>query len=100
MGGESLYFGKPHPPIYDLARRRMEQIDRIVPEDRILAVGDGIHTDIQGGMGENIDTLFITGGLARDQIGTDASGAPDVKSLAKFLDDAALEPSFAISALR
>ena len=22
MGGESLYFGKPHPPIYDLARRR------------------------------------------------------------------------------
>ncbi|MCK0126989.1 hypothetical protein MWU76_21555, partial [Gelidibacter sp. F2691] len=23
MGGESLYFGKPHPPIYDLARRRM-----------------------------------------------------------------------------
>ena len=23
MGGESLYFGKPHPPIYDLARRRL-----------------------------------------------------------------------------
>jgi HAD superfamily hydrolase (TIGR01459 family) len=23
MGGESLYFGKPHPPVYDLARRRL-----------------------------------------------------------------------------
>jgi ribonucleotide monophosphatase NagD (HAD superfamily) len=25
MGGESLYFGKPHPPIYDLARRRLAE---------------------------------------------------------------------------
>ena len=23
MGGTALYFGKPHPPIYDLARRRL-----------------------------------------------------------------------------
>jgi ribonucleotide monophosphatase NagD (HAD superfamily) len=75
MGGESLYFGKPHPPIYDLARRRLDQIGRSVPEDRILAVGDGIFTDIQGGMGENIDTLFITGGLAREETGTDPSGS-------------------------
>jgi ribonucleotide monophosphatase NagD (HAD superfamily) len=80
MGGESLYFGKPHPPIYDLARRRMDQIGRIVPDDRILAVGDGIFTDIQGGMGENIDTLFITGGLAREETGTDPSGRPDIRS--------------------
>jgi hypothetical protein len=25
MGGESLYFGKPHPPVYDLARRRLAE---------------------------------------------------------------------------
>ena len=25
MGGTALYFGKPHPPIYDLARRRLAQ---------------------------------------------------------------------------
>ena len=28
MGGESLYFGKPHPPIYDLARRRLAELGR------------------------------------------------------------------------
>ena len=28
MGGESLYFGKPHPPIYDLARRRLAMLQR------------------------------------------------------------------------
>ena len=102
MGGESLYFGKPHPPIYDLARRRMDSIDRLVPNERILAVGDGIFTDIQGGMGENIDTLFITGGLAREETGTGSgtSARPDVKKLAAFLDKAELEPTFAIAALR
>ncbi|MEM9757398.1 MAG: TIGR01459 family HAD-type hydrolase, partial [Pseudomonadota bacterium] len=57
MGGESLYFGKPHPPIYDLARRRLAQIGRETSDPRILAVGDGIATDVAGGLGEGIDTL-------------------------------------------
>ncbi|MGD9865713.1 MAG: TIGR01459 family HAD-type hydrolase, partial [Pseudodonghicola sp.] len=62
MGGESLYFGKPHPPIYDLARRRLTALGADVPTAAILAIGDGIHTDIAGAMGEEIDSLFITGG--------------------------------------
>ena len=49
MGGESLYFGKPHPPVYDLARRRLAAI-RPVDDARILCIGDGIHTDVQGGI--------------------------------------------------
>ena len=64
MGGESLYFGKPHPPIYDLARRRLFALGSEIPDNRILGIGDGIHTDIQGATGEDIDSLFITGGLA------------------------------------
>ena len=53
-------------------------------------------------MGENIDTLFITGGLAREETGTGSgtSARPDVKKLAAFLDKAELEPTFAIAALR
>ncbi len=70
MGGKSLYFGKPHPPIYDLARRRLAAFKR-VPDDRILAIGDGIHTDVQGGLAEGFDTLFITGGLAATEFGPD-----------------------------
>ncbi|MEJ6394049.1 TIGR01459 family HAD-type hydrolase [Gymnodinialimonas sp. 2305UL16-5] len=98
MGGESLYFGKPHPPIYDLARRRLTQIGRPTPDDRILAIGDGIVTDIPGGIGENIDTLFITGGLARAETGTDTQ--PDPSKLARFLTDAQLEPTYSIGFLR
>ncbi|PWK59506.1 TIGR01459 family HAD-type hydrolase [Roseicyclus mahoneyensis] len=98
MGGESLYFGKPHPPIYDLARRRLQQLGRSISDDRILAVGDGILTDVMGGMGENIDTLFITGGLAREETMTDEK--PDPAKLARFLTDVQMEPSYSIGMLR
>ena len=98
MGGESLYFGKPHPPIYDLARRRLQQFGKPASDDRILAIGDGIVTDVPGGIGENIDTLFVTGGLARQETGTDRQ--PDPAKLARFLTDAELEPTFAIGSLR
>ena len=98
MGGESLYFGKPHPPIYDLARRRLQQIGRPVPDERILAVGDGIATDVLGGMGENLDTLFISGGLAREETGT--TDQPDPAKLAQFLTKAQMEPSYTIGMLR
>ena len=98
MGGESLYFGKPHPPIYDLARRRLAQIGKGTSDDRILAIGDGINTDIPGGVGENIDTLFITGGLARAETGTQTQ--PDPSKLARFLTNAELEPTYSIGYLR
>lgn len=100
MGGESLYFGKPHPPIYDLARRRLQEIGRPVPDDRILAVGDGLFTDIKGGMGENIDTLFLTAGLARVETGTGPDGKADVSKLAAYLDKAQLEPTHIMGMLR
>ena len=97
-GGESLYFGKPHPPIYDLTRRRLQQIGKPASDDRILAIGDGIRTDVLGGMGENIDTLFITGGLAREETGT--VGQPDPARLARFMTEAELEPSYSNGMLR
>ncbi|UWQ08502.1 TIGR01459 family HAD-type hydrolase [Aliiroseovarius crassostreae] len=98
MGGESLYFGKPHPPIYDLARRRMLAEGRDIPNARILAIGDGIHTDIRGALGEDIDSLFITGGLAREETGTLTQ--PDPVKLAQFVADEQISPSFAIGYLR
>ena len=63
MGGTVLYFGKPHPPIYDLARRRLAVLTG-QDDARILCIGDGISTDVQGGMAEGLDTLFVTGGIA------------------------------------
>lgn len=98
MGGTSLYFGKPHPPIYDLARLRLNALGTTISDDRILAIGDGIHTDIQGAVGEDIDSLFITGGLAARETKTDQQ--PDPKALADYLAKMQFNPTFSIGFLR
>ncbi|WP_304193389.1 TIGR01459 family HAD-type hydrolase [Lentibacter algarum] len=98
MGGESLYFGKPHPPIYDLARRRLNALVNKVDSSRILAIGDGIHTDIQGAQGEDIDSLFITGGLAASE--TKTKDQPDADALEAFVTKQMITPTYAIGRLR
>jgi HAD superfamily hydrolase (TIGR01459 family) len=98
MGGESLYFGKPHPPIYDLARRRLNVLDRNIEDSQILAIGDGPHTDISGGMGEGIDTLFITGGLARAE--TKTTDQPEAEALAAYIEREKVNPTYSIGQLR
>ena len=98
MGGTALYFGTPHPPIYDLARRRLAAIGG-ADDGRILAIGDGIGTDIAGAAGEGIDALFVTGGLAADQFGPDVDN-PDLKVLREWLGVRQQAPQYAIATLR
>lgn len=98
MGGESLYFGKPHPPVYDLSRRRLAKLGTDIPDGRILAVGDGIATDIRGAMGEDIDSLFITGGIARAE--TKTVDDPDPQALDAFLAREMTTSTYAIGQLR
>jgi HAD superfamily hydrolase (TIGR01459 family) len=98
MGGTALYFGKPHPPIYDLARRRLGLLGG-KGEPQILCIGDGINTDIQGAMGENLDSLFVSGGLAAAEFGDNAE-TPVAELLQDWLDVKMISPSFAIGRLR
>ncbi|MEP5633753.1 MAG: TIGR01459 family HAD-type hydrolase [Tateyamaria sp.] len=98
MGGESLYFGKPHPPIYDLARRRLFELGVDVPDSNILAIGDGVLTDVAGAMGEDIDSLFISGGLAAAE--TKTVTQPDPDALSAYLTKEMSAPSFTIGHLR
>ncbi|WP_134679230.1 TIGR01459 family HAD-type hydrolase [Paracoccus ravus] len=95
LGGTSLYFGKPHAPIYELAKRKLG----LGPDARILAVGDGIATDVSGAAGEGIDALFITGGLAFDQFGPDVEN-PQAAKLNEWLALRSAAPRYSIGRLR
>ena len=100
-GGRSYYFGKPHPPIYALARQRLRELTGFeTPLDEILAVGDGIATDIAGAMGENVDAVFVTGGLAAEETGTRPDAGPDPALLAAYLAEVRLAPKLAMAFLR
>jgi HAD superfamily hydrolase (TIGR01459 family) len=96
-GGQSFYFGKPHPPIYALARDRLAEAAGLNPEAQdILCVGDGIATDIGGAMGEGLDSIFVTGGLAAEDTGTTATTGPDPEKLQRFLGEARMAPKYAM----
>ncbi|MEO6298882.1 MAG: TIGR01459 family HAD-type hydrolase, partial [Paracoccaceae bacterium] len=98
IGGTVLYFGKPHPPIYDLARRRLDHLTN-GKDSKILAVGDGITTDIQGGMSEDIDTLFVTGGISAQDFGPDSDN-PNKDLLENWLSARMISTPYAIGKLR
>ena len=58
-GGDMRQEGKPYPAVYRRSRALLGGMDPA----RILAVGDGIETDVLGAQNAGIDALWITGGL-------------------------------------
>jgi HAD superfamily hydrolase (TIGR01459 family) len=95
MGGEVMLFGKPWPPIYDLARRKLNDL-RAVSDEGILCVGDGPLTDIKGGLGEGLDTCFITGGLAAEELGA----TPTEAAINAYLERDGVSATLALPKLR
>ena len=59
LGGKVSYFGKPHPEVYNLCFSKNE---------KVLAIGDNLRTDITGANNLNLDCIFITDGVHRDEI--------------------------------
>ncbi len=60
MGGTVHYAGKPYLPIYQMARAALaEKLGRTVAAKEILAIGDGVHTDIEGAGRAGIDAVFV-----------------------------------------
>lgn len=68
IGGEVVYYGKPHRPIYDIClTKAAEAAGREIR--RPLAVGDGADTDIKGANLAGIDALFVAQGIHAAQLG-------------------------------
>ena len=82
----------------DLARRRLAEVRPGVADTAILCIGDGPHTDIDGAMGEDIDSLFISGGLAAQE--TKTSQDPEESALNVYLTKENINPTYTIGRLR
>ncbi|MEQ9520642.1 MAG: TIGR01459 family HAD-type hydrolase [Parvibaculum sp.] len=100
LGGRAHYFGKPHPPIYKMARERLETLcGQSVAMDKILAVGDGLLTDIKGANTQGFDALFITGGIAVERCGPDAEN-PQSDLVSNLCREVGVWPTGAMPRLR
>lgn len=70
FGGKVAILGKPHAPIYDAACQRLESLrGGHVSRESILCIGDGLPTDIRGAVSQDLDVLFITGGIHASDFG-------------------------------
>ena len=98
LGGRTLIAGKPHRPIYEAAIAAAQSL-RASPIDlsRVLAIGDGMLTDIKGADLFGIDALYISGGIhAGDYV---MGGVHDLEKLAAFLKKHGSNPVATMPAL-
>ena len=58
LGGEVVYFGKPHKEVYNMCFNSNE---------KVLAIGDNLRTDIKGANNLKIDCIFISDGVHRNE---------------------------------
>ena len=83
LGGEVIFYGKPHRPIYDRAiELATERSGHAIPLNRVLAIGESVRTDLAGAHGFGIDCLFVTRGIhAEEFAGVDQLDPASVKEL-------------------
>ncbi len=83
IGGVVSYYGKPFPEVYKMVL----QIFDITEKSRILAIGDGLPTDIKGAVDFGIDNVLVTNGILKN---------PSPEGLAAICNSIKIFPQFVI----
>jgi HAD superfamily hydrolase (TIGR01459 family) len=94
LGGAVMYAGKPYAPIYAAACALIDTAaGEAVPRAAILAIGDGVLTDIPGGIAGGFRTVYVASAIHLD-------GALTAASVAQLFPDPAARPTAAMTELR
>jgi HAD superfamily hydrolase (TIGR01459 family) len=100
LGGQVVMAGKPYAAIYQLAYAQVDgKAGRLIPRGRVLAIGDGLPTDVAGANREGLDVLFAagTGIHAPDVLGPD--GRLDMAGVQRLLDQDGLSATYVTAEL-
>ena len=92
LGGEVLYCGKPHAPIYDAALATAAALrgGQMPARERVLAIGDSVRTDLRGAQAFGLDYMFVTSGIHAEEYGS--RDTPDLAALNTVFDAAGVTP--------
>jgi len=98
-GGEVLYCGKPHAPIYRAALEAAAALrgGSAPPLKRVLAIGDSVRTDLKGAAAFGIDCVFVVSGIHAEDFG--GRRAPDLAALRAVFAKAGVAPIAVTQAL-
>ncbi|MBI1214353.1 MAG: TIGR01459 family HAD-type hydrolase [Alphaproteobacteria bacterium] len=94
LNGKVVFFGKPYREVYRSC------LDGLGVE-KVLAVGDGMPTDIAGAAAAGLDSVLITSGIHRDDVpqGPAADGGEDA-GVEGFLRSWPVRPDYLLEHLR
>ena len=98
LGGRTEIAGKPHRPISEAALAAASDLaGGEVAREKVLAIGDGMLTDVKGAADNGFDVLYVSGGIHAAEYGE--SHAPDLQRLAAFLERHGYSPVAAMPRL-
>ncbi|MNI42446.1 hypothetical protein D3C73_967420 [compost metagenome] len=63
LGGKTRIAGKPHFPIYEASLAAAREVRGEFDKSKVLAVGDGMPTDVRGALSQGLDLLYISAGI-------------------------------------
>jgi HAD superfamily hydrolase (TIGR01459 family) len=87
FGGNVFIAGKPHRPIYEAAHALAAELaGASLERAELLAIGDGMPTDIAGARDYGIDSLYISGGIHAHEYDADRT------RLAAFVESQGMAP--------
>ncbi|MGC5777672.1 TIGR01459 family HAD-type hydrolase [Methylobacterium sp. NFXW15] len=100
IGGEVIYAGKPHRPVYEAALAVAASLDGGAPDDkgRVIAIGDAIRTDIAGASGFGIASLLVARGIHAEELGVTADHHT-LGDIAEWLGRQSVHPNAVIERL-
>ena len=100
LGGSVVYAGKPYAPIYDRALALAEARGAPIERRRVLAIGDGMKTDMVGATRAGLDALFVTGGIHRSLHKETPESPADPVELQRLYEENDVWPVAAVPLLR
>jgi HAD superfamily hydrolase (TIGR01459 family) len=63
LGGKTRIAGKPNFPIYEASLAAAREARGEFDKSKVLAIGDGMPTDVRGALSQGLDLLYISAGI-------------------------------------
>ncbi|MBW3618531.1 MAG: HAD hydrolase-like protein, partial [Proteobacteria bacterium] len=84
LGGTVIMEGKPFAPIYRLALAAVQAAGGATDRTRVLAIGDGIATDVRGANGQGLPLLFVAEGIHTQELAGPNGALDPVRAAARL----------------
>ncbi len=92
MHGKVSYYGKPYEAVYHMTLELFNCYDK----KRIVAIGDGIETDIKGAIDFGIDSALVTGGILCNKLGVKYGQKADESKVLQVCESYEIYPQYII----